>query len=273
MTLTANSKEFLYEGKGITSRQTISVKASLQEVGHGIKFLIPKKGESAPSVVIPATASSVVNTLRNVTLGIGTDRLCLVEHILCAVALWGIEDILIEVNGPEIPLGDGSAMFWVDLLESAGWAQRMVESDLSLAEPIIIKKGDRILMAIPDEKFSVNYMMDWDHPLIGKIWHSWNPSQSPREIADARTFGSEKEHEMLGISDDVVSINKTGFSKELRWADEPVRHKLLDLVGDLVLAGVNPLRWKARFISIKGGHEMDVDMAKSLKALLPNQAT
>lgn len=256
-----------YNGRGITSRQDITVRLIRKEPGFGIKFLIPKKGEQSLSVEIPALASSVVNTLRNVTLGIESDRLILVEHILCAVGLYGIEDLLIEVHGPEIPLGDGSANFWMDLLESSGWQQQEVKADLELKETIVVKKGDRLLMAIPDDSFSMNYMMDWDHPMIGKVWKSWTPQMGLREIADARTFGSEMEHKMLGISDEVVSITKTGFSKELRWPDEPVRHKLLDLFGDLILAGVNPMRWKARFISIKGGHEMDVDMAMKLSEL------
>lgn len=260
--------EICYKGKGITSKQEITVKIGLREAGHGIVFRIPDKKNEGATIDVPATSASVVNTLRNVTLGVGSSRLILVEHILCAVALWGLEDILIEVDGPEIPLGDGSAMFWLDMLENSGWERKQLIADHELKEPVIVKKGDRMLMAIPDEQFSVNYMMDWDHPMIGKCWQSWAPTQNPREIGDARTFGSEKEHMMLGISDEVVSMTASGFSKDLRWTDEPVRHKLLDLVGDLVLAGINPQRWKARFISIKGGHEMDVDIAKKLAALL-----
>lgn len=267
MTSTIDKNVIIYLGKGITSRQDIRICISKQERGHGIIFRIPDKKTDGANLEIPATAASVVNTLRNVTLGSGANRLCLVEHILCAVALWGLDDLLIDVSGPEIPLGDGSANFWMDLLEASGWEKQNVVADLELKEPIIIKKGDRLLMAIPDERFSVNYMMDWDHPQIGKCWQSWDHSKGVREITDARTFGSEKEHMMLGIADEVVSMTADGFSKPLRWHDEPVRHKLLDLIGDLILAGVNPQRWKARFISIKGGHEMDVEMARKLSVL------
>ncbi len=268
MVTTKTESEIVYSGKGITSKQDVSVKISHAEAGHGIVFRIPDKKNDGQFIDVPAKVSSVVNTLRNVTLGVGPSRLILVEHILCAVALWGLEDLLIEVVGPEIPLADGSAMFWIDLLESAAWERRQIVADIELKEPLVVKKGDRLLMAIPDDQFSVNYMMDYNHPMIGKIWQSWSANQNPREIGDARTFGSEKEHMMLGIGDEVVSMTTDGFSKDLRWSDEPVRHKLLDLVGDLVLAGVNPLRWKARFISIKGGHEMDVDLAKKLAPLL-----
>ena len=260
--------EIVYKGKGITSKQEITVKISRRDAGHGIVFRIPDKKNEGASVDVPATASSVVNTLRNVTLGIGSNRLCLVEHILCAVALWGLEDLLIDVDGPEIPLADGSSLFWLDLLEASGWEKKQIIADQELKEALVVKKGDRMLLAIPDDKFSVDYMIDWDHPMIGKRWQSWNSASNPRDIGDARTFGSEKEHMMLGIGDEVVSMTAEGFSKDLRWFDEPIRHKLLDLVGDLVLGGINPQRWKARFISIKGGHEMDVDMAKKLAALL-----
>lgn len=271
MSTTSTSTELVYEGKGITSKQTIRVCMIPAPLGHGIVFRIKDQKSPGNKIEIPAVAASVVNTLRNVTLGLGSNRLCLVEHILCAVALWGIEDLLIEVDGPEVPLGDGSAKFWLDLLESSAWPKSQPKCDLQLKEPVIVKKGDRLLMAIPDEKFSVNYMMDWDHPLIGKCWKSWSNHEDLREITDARTFGSQKEHEMLGIADEVVSITPSGFSKELRFSDEPVRHKLLDLVGDLVLSGVNPQRWQARFISIKGGHEMDVEMAKKLSAIVKEQ--
>lgn len=261
-------KKLVYEGRGLTSKQPITVKVTQEKPGHGIVFRLPDQKNEGAFVDVPALASSVVNTLRNVTLGIGTTRLCIVEHFLCAFALWGFDDLLVEVDGPEMPLGDGSAKFWLDLIAAAGWERKVPPSDISLAEPIICKKGDRLLLAIPDEASSFNYMMDWNHPMIGKLWQSWSGKEDPREIADARTFGSMQEHQLLGLVDQVVSMTVDGFSDELRFKDEPVRHKILDLIGDLVLAGVNPLRWKARFISIKGGHELDVEMAKGLKTKL-----
>ena len=84
------------------------------------------------------------------------------------------------------------------------------------------------------------------------------------DVAIARSFGSLKEHQLLGLDEDVVSMTETGFTKDLHWDDEPVRHKLLDLVGDLALLGFNPLKMKAKFISCKGGHELDVDLVKKL---------
>lgn len=252
----------VYTGRGITSRQNIRVEVIPKPAGHGIIFELGTA--DGDKVNIPAKAEYVVNTLRNVVLGAGTTRLCIVEHFMCAASLWGLDDLLVKVDGPEMPLGDGSAKFWNEMFAGAGWQPKPVAATRTLPETLICKKGDRVLMAIPDDSFSVTYLMDWNHPEIGRCWQTWTPAAAATEIADARTFGSMQEHQLLGIADEVVSMTADGFSQPLRWPDEPVRHKLLDLVGDLALAGVNPLSWKARFISIKGGHEMDVEMAKKL---------
>jgi UDP-3-O-[3-hydroxymyristoyl] N-acetylglucosamine deacetylase len=261
-----------FTGRGITSRREITVQVEVEqrEPGHGIVFRIPKP-DSSDYVQFPATAKYVVNTLRNVTLGHDGVRLCIVEHFLGAAVLFGLDDILVTIDGPEFPLGDGSARFWLESFRSAGWQPKATASTRQLAAPITCRKGDRSLLAVPDESFSVTYLMDWNHKAIGRCWQTWAPSMPIEDIADARTFGSMQEHQLLGIADEVVSLTADGFSQPLRWPDEPVRHKVLDLVGDLALAGVNPLSWKARFISIKGGHEMDVDLAKQLQnLLLPN---
>jgi UDP-3-O-[3-hydroxymyristoyl] N-acetylglucosamine deacetylase len=194
--------------------------------------------------------------------------LCIVEHFLAATTLLGLTDLDVAVGGPEMPLGDGSAQLWLDLFKENGFQPSAQESTVELAEPIILQKSDRVLMALPDTKFSISYMMDWKHPKIGKRWQSWDASMDISEIGSARTFGWLKDHEALGLQNDVVSLTHDDFTLPLRFEDEPVRHKLLDLIGDLALCGINPICFKAKFISIKGGHDIDVDMAKRLAALL-----
>lgn len=255
-------KPITFESKGLTSKQNIKVEINFEKPGHGIVFQLPGH------VNIPATADSVVNTLRNVVLGQGSNRLCIVEHFLCATSLCGLTDLLVKVDGPEMPLGDGSAKIWFDLFEANGLKPEPVQATIELKEPITCAKGDRMILAVPDETFSVTYLMDWNHPKIGKRWQTWTNSMAASEIFNARTFGSLKEHEMLGLSQDVVSLTEDGFTKPLHFDDEPVRHKLLDLIGDLALCGINPLTIKARFISIKAGHELDVVMAKKLREAL-----
>ncbi len=257
-----DKKPITFESKGLTSGQNVKVEITFEKPGHGIVFQLPG------GVNVPANADSVVNTLRNVVLGKNSNRLCIVEHFLCATSLFGLTDLLVKVDGPEMPLGDGSAKIWFNLFECNGLKPEPPAATVELKEPITCAKGDRMLLAIPDETFSVTYLMDWNHPKIGKRWQTWTSSMAPAEIFNARTFGSLKEHEMLGLSQDVVSLTADGFTQPLHFEDEPVRHKLLDLIGDLALCGINPLTIKARFISIKAGHEMDVVMAKKLKDIL-----
>lgn len=259
------SSSVSFSGRGVTSKQTVTVEIEPADQGSGITFELRAE---ATVVKVPARAKFVVNTLRNVVLGADGARLCIVEHFLAAASLWGLDDLIVRVDGPEMPLGDGSALFWIDLFKKAGWERRLVEPHVVVAEAIAVKKGDRMLMALPDERFSMSYHIDWDHPLIGKRWQRWDANEDPLEIARARTFGSLKEHQLLGLTDEVVTLTETGFSQPLRFEDEPVRHKLLDLIGDLRLSGVNPMAFKASFVSIKAGHELDVELARRLAEIV-----
>ncbi len=262
-----------YKGRGSTSKKDITVVIESGAPGSGIVFsILDIRPESKGAyVTVPAKVENVVNTLRNVVLGKESVRLCIVEHVLCAVAIWGLEDVLITVDGPELPLGDGSANFFIELFKSAGVARRVPTADIELNETITVGSGDRMILAVPDSKFSLTYLMDWDHPKIGRKWQTFDASKAPEEIATARTFASLKEHQMLGLADDSVSLTEDGFTKPLHFEDEPVRHKLLDLLGDLTLIGVNPMRVKAKFISIKGGHELDVQLARKLEPLIKSR--
>lgn len=269
--LDPGSKLASYKGRGLTSKQDILVELYRAPEGAGIVFFMPNaqdQDKKGLPISFPAKTSMVVNTLRNVVLGVDRTRLCIVEHFLCAATLWGLDDLYVYVDGPEMPLADGSAEFWIKLFEENGIERRAITCDVTLPTAVTVEKGDRSIIAVPAEKFSVTYLMDWKHPLIGQKWQSWDVSRDIKEVYEARTFGMLKEHEMLGLDKDVVSLTEDGFTMPLKSADEPVRHKLLDLIGDLALIGINPLRIKARFISIKGGHEMDVDMARKLSSVL-----
>ncbi len=263
---------FSYEGQGATSKRPVSLAVFLAEPGSGIKFVVPdskSNGKEDPHCIdIPARAEFVVNTLRNVVLGANGVRLCLVEHILAACALWGADDLVIAVDGLEVPLDDGSSRLFLTLFEESGLPRKIPVCNIDLARPLFVSKGDKQIIALPSEKFSITYMMDWPHPRIGKRWQTWDIGSPISGIAHARTFGRQAEQEMLGLTDGGVSLTEDGFSKPLNFEDEPVRHKLLDLLGDLSLCGVNPLSIKAQFISVKAGHELDVQMALQLQKTL-----
>jgi UDP-3-O-[3-hydroxymyristoyl] N-acetylglucosamine deacetylase len=271
---TASTREhllFSYSGRGLSSRAAVEVAVYQSPKGSGITFSIPNPqadpASSDARILIPASADYVVNTLRNTVLGQGSARLCIVEHFLAAAALWGCEDLFVQVDGAEMPLVDGSARFWMELFENSPIARKLPESSVVLKETVSVQEGDRQLLAIPAEKLTLSYLLDLPHPMIGKRWRSWNIDEHYAEIAYARTFGSSKENELLGVQD-VVSFTESGFTKPLIYEDEPVRHKLLDLLGDLVLVGFNPLKLKAHVISIKGGHKLDVELAKRLRQSL-----
>lgn len=262
-----------YKGRGSTSKKDITVIIESGAPGTGIVFsILDARAESNGAfVTVPARVENVVNTMRNVVLGKDSVRLCIVEHVLCAVAVWGLEDVLITVDGPELPLGDGSANIFIDLFKAAGVQRRIPTADIELKESVSVGSGDRMIIAVPDSKFSITYLMDWDHPKIGRKWQTFDASKAPEEVTTARTFASLKEHQLLGLADDSVSLTEDGFTKPLHFDDEPVRHKLLDLLGDLTLIGVNPMRVKAKFISIKGGHELDVQLARKLEPLIKSR--
>lgn len=257
-----------YKGRGTTSGKYVSVKLYQGEPGRWIVFILPDADNPGEKLFLPATADNVVNTLRNVVIGKGKTRLCIVEHLLCAASLCAVEDAFIEIDGPEVPLGNGSGDLWFEFFRSAGFTQRLPQATIDLKEPIVVNRKDRLLMAVPDQSFSATYLMDWPHPKIGRTWRSWTPDMGAEEIINARTFGPLMEHKMLGLDKEMVSLTEDDFTMPLRFPDEPVRHKLLDLIGDLMLCGINPLKIKARFISIKGGHEIDVEMAGKLKEAL-----
>ncbi len=268
------SKSLSFKGKGLTSRQDVSVTIRESAPGSGITFLLSEFGNYCkdevanwPRVSVKAIADNVCSTVRNTALGVERHRVCYIEHLMCAIALCGLDDLEIQVDGAELPMGNGSSDFWVKLLQDAGM-QKSIENKIDLKETVFVSSGDKIVMAVPDEKFSASYLLDMNHPLVGRVWGSWACGEEISDIACARTFGPLQEHKMLGFENDVVSFTKDGFSEELRFKDEPVRHKILDLIGDMFLCGVNPLRINARFISIKGGHSLDVAMAKKLALAL-----
>ena len=262
------------EGMGLTSRQAVKVNLYKRQPGEGLAFILVPNGMEAEAesgnsdrLVVTAHVDSVISTTRNTALGEGKIRVCFVEHILCALALCNVDDLYIEVLGPELPMGNGSCDLWFDLLAESGLSKPLPEPDLELDAPIILRHKDRILMALPSDKFSVTYLLEMDHPKIGRIWRTWKHGDDLEAVTTARTFGSLMEHQLLGFDKDVVSFTKDDFTMPLQTPDEPVRHKLLDMIGDLMLCGVNPLRIKADFISIKGGHAIDVEMAGKLSAI------
>jgi UDP-3-O-[3-hydroxymyristoyl] N-acetylglucosamine deacetylase len=201
--------------------------------------------------VIPARADNVVDTELATTLGAGDVRIHTVEHLLAALAGLGIDNARIEVDGPEVPIMDGSASAFIDLVREAGVRlQEKAKSFLVIKKPIVVSDGDKRAALLPGKGFRVECTIDFQHPLIHDqaLALSFNDATFRREVSRARTFGFLRDVERLKaaglakggslenaiVVDDFSILNPDG----LRFPDEFVRHKVLDAVGDVSLLGL-----------------------------------
>lgn len=221
---------------------------------------------------IPARAAFVVSTQRSTSLGDGTARIDTVEHLLSALCGLGIDNAEIEVEGPEIPILEGSAAPWVEALATAGIVELPAAARwLTLPETVALRDGDSWMVAAPADTFSVTCVTQFDHPLLGTQAATFpaNPARYAAEIAPARTFVYAADLEALraaglirgGSLDCALVLYPDRFSDALRFPDECLRHKTLDLWGDLALAGG---RLRAAITAIRPGHRINTAFAALL---------
>jgi UDP-3-O-[3-hydroxymyristoyl] N-acetylglucosamine deacetylase len=218
-------------------------------------------------VEIPARPAAVACTRFATTLSRGEVRVATVEHLLAALYGLGIDNLRIEVDGPELPVMDGSAAAFVSLIRSAGiFRQSEPRRILRVRRPIEVRDGERRVRLEPSRDFRVSYAVDFDHPAIGRQEFELvapDPEKFEREISKARTFGFLHEvHDLWeagfargGSLKNAVVLSDHGVLNPggLRWRDEFVRHKVLDLFGDLALLGL-PLQGHVRVE--RGGHSL-----------------
>jgi UDP-3-O-[3-hydroxymyristoyl] N-acetylglucosamine deacetylase len=223
--------------------------------------------------IVPAHIEQVSQTRLSTELGTGEERIRTVEHLLAALAAMGIDNARIEIDGPEAPLLDGSAKEWAQAIAQAGDCPQVDLRDVwTLTDPLWIRDGDAFVAALPSPELRFTYGIDFALPAIGNQWHSWSPSQDPfaTTIAPARTFGLAEQIEYLrsqglikgGSLDNALVCGSEGWlNPPLRFANEPARHKLLDLIGDLSLLGTMPT---AHFLAYKASHALHTQLARSL---------
>lgn len=242
----------------------------------GIVFVRRVRGRE---VRIPARATHVVSTRFCTVLGGDGETVQTVEHLMAALVSLGIDNLYVEVEGPEIPILDGSAWPFIQLLRQAGIrTQAKPQPCLEVQEPVLIREGDRWIHVAPFDRLSVTYTMQFDHPFLGLQVYSFEEADGEfdREVARARTFGFLKDLESLrsaglikgGSLENALVIGEQEVVNEegFRYPDELVRHKVLDLIGDLALLGL-PLLGK--ITAHQAGHSLHVQMAS---ALLERQA-
>jgi len=245
----------------------------------GIVF---RRSDLTESVDIPAHAENVGDTTLGTTLIKGEARVSTVEHLLSAFAGLGIDNAIVEVSAPEVPIMDGSAGPFVFLLQSAGIEeQRAPKHFVRIKKRIRVDEGDKWAQFDPFDGFKVNFEIEFNHPIFKRRSQrasmDFSTTSFLKEVSRARTFGFMRDLEMLRarnlalggnldnaiVLDDFRVLNEDG----LRYEDEFVKHKILDAIGDLYLLGHSLI---GEFSGYKSGHSLN---NKLLRTLLRERAT
>ena len=257
-------RPFKLSGVGIHSGRETSI--SVLPAGDNAGILFFKNGK-----MIPAVLKSVNETKRGTTLA----GIAVVEHLLASAYALGIDNLKIEVSGDEIPTMDGSALPFTEALLSSGIKEQKSEKDvLTILHPVKLSVGESSLEALPYRGFKINFMVNF--PGVGEQKFSFdlNKDSFKDEIAPARTFGYIEEYELLkdqGLAlgadmENALVMGRDGYVNAPRFPNEPVRHKILDLIGDLSLLG-RPL--EAELNAVRSGHKLNVDL---LRRILENDS-
>jgi UDP-3-O-[3-hydroxymyristoyl] N-acetylglucosamine deacetylase / 3-hydroxyacyl-[acyl-carrier-protein] dehydratase len=295
------SKPVSISGIGLHTGTKCSMTFKPAPENYGVRFIrIDLDGKPE----IPANADNVVDISRGTTLGIGDAKVHTVEHVLAAIVGLQIDNIIIEMDGIEPPIGDGSSTPFVDALKEAEFVQQTEPKDYLIIDETVIyhDEANQVdIVALPLDNYRVTVMVDYQNPALGSQHTGLFDLEKEfaSEFAPARTFcflseiedlasqglikggdidnavvivdkkASEAElkniQKILGVKDK-LTLGENGIlnNKELRFRNEPVRHKLLDLVGDLALIGA-PI--KAQILAARPGHKANVEFAKQIRKL------
>lgn len=240
--------------------------------GHGIQF---RRVDLPGQPDIPARVDGAVLSERRTQIGDGERALHTVEHVLAAVAGLGIDDLSIEMDAAEPPILDGSARLFHEALVAAGMVEHGgVVGVLRLTDTVRVVHGESVYVATPSDYLDLDVTIDYPHPLIGAQAGTWRvtPESFAVELAGARTFGFMHEVDMLrsqgliqgASTQNAIVLDEQGIIENtLRWPDEFLRHKALDVVGDLALAG---RRVRAHISAHKPSHRGTVTLVRELIA-------
>jgi UDP-3-O-[3-hydroxymyristoyl] N-acetylglucosamine deacetylase len=224
--------------------------------------------------LIPATPDHVVDTRSATTVGAFGVRVRTIEHLMAAVGALGIDNLLVEVDAEEIPAADGSAKPFVDLLYSAGRVSLpALRQRLAITEPTRVGDESRWLQILPSDSLRISYTLDNRHPVIGLQVAALEVTEASfvEEVAAARTYGFLKDVPMMrehglargGSLDNAIVVGKRiVLNDSLRFADEFVRHKVLDLLGDLAVLGRPVL---GHVIGRNGGHALNHQLVVAIQ--------
>lgn len=266
------AKIVTYTGVGLHSGQDVTITINPAPPDTGIVFArtdLP----GAPEVA--AVAGNVTNTMRATTLERGLAKVFTVEHLLAAFYALGIDNCVVKINSVEPPVADGSSLPFVRLIEEAGVEeQSALRKSKCVTEAQTIRVDDKFITILPYDGFRITFTSINPHPMLGVQFGDYEITRDSfiREIAPARTIGFMHEVEALqaqGLAlggslekgfENVVVYDNEKVLTPLRFEDELVRHKILDIIGDLALAGYI----KGHVIAVKSGHALNTALAKKI---------
>ena len=260
-------KEISISGNGLMKNKPCTVTFFPSQEGK-IRYFV--NGAEA----FTADVDNVYSTDHCVTMGNKDAKAMLTEHLSAALAFCEIDSIDICMTETEVPALDGSSKQWIELFKKAGIDKPLLKKTkyYTVTEPVYYLNGKTSLVILPDDELFISYAVNYDHPDLSNRWVNFNP-KNKEEIIEARTFGYYKDlkkFQMLGFAQGVtfentVGMETTGYTTKLRSPYEPIKHKMLDLIGDLYLTGVNPLHLKAQILAKEAGHAVHIKTAKMLK--------
>jgi len=265
------SSEVSFSGMGLHTGSLTTMTFKPAPPDTGVTFY---RVDLPGSPAIQADIDHVVDVSRGTTIGINGAKVHTVEHVLAAVFGLDIDNIAIELDGPEIPNGDGSAQAFTQILRKAGLVEQDAERRyIHIVEPVYYRQDDVTLSVLPADEFRMTMTIAYDHVAIGTQYASLTitPEVFEKELASARTFCFLREVRMLqdqglikggSLESAVVIGDESILNEQLRFPDEFVRHKMLDLLGDMYLLG---RRLKGHVISVKSGHAKNVMFSKQIK--------
>jgi UDP-3-O-[3-hydroxymyristoyl] N-acetylglucosamine deacetylase / 3-hydroxyacyl-[acyl-carrier-protein] dehydratase len=266
-------REMQLEGTGLHTGAAARVRFVPAPPDRGVSF---RRMDLDGQPEVRAALGEVTSTDRGTSLGSGDQRIYTVEHLLAAVAALRVDNLEIQLDGPEVPIVDGSfAPFYALLADAGVEAQDRPARELVLTEAVTASApGGASYVAAPANEFRISATIEFDHPMVGRQFASFDVTagEFEREIARARTFGFLNEAEALqsrglarGVTrDNVIVLDPEGglaAGGELRYADEFVRHKIGDMVGDLALLGG---RLRAHVVATRPSHAGNLELARKI---------
>ncbi|MDR0347940.1 MAG: bifunctional UDP-3-O-[3-hydroxymyristoyl] N-acetylglucosamine deacetylase/3-hydroxyacyl-ACP dehydratase [Tannerella sp.] len=293
------ASEFSLKGKGLHTGLNIRITFRPAPENHGYKI---KRIDLEGNPVIDALAENVINTQRGTVIAKNGVQVGTIEHAMAALYAWGIDNCIIEVDAPEFPILDGSSRFFSEGIEKAGLLEQDAPKDFYIVRHKIEVKDEETgssLVILPDDKFSMNVLISFDSLVLSNQYAAMTDiSDFPAELAASRTFVFVREIEMLlennlikggdldnaiviydrkmeqkeldrladeiGLPHQNVNITELGYinDKPLVYVNEPARHKLIDVIGDIALIG-KPIR--GHIIATRPGHKINNQLARMIR--------